>query len=85
MNYLSPAAKKILNDFVTVIWAAFIIYLAYLSYQLMGKLMVINQLSPALQIPMWAAYSSVPVGCTLMVFRLLQQFIREIKSKDKGV
>jgi TRAP-type C4-dicarboxylate transport system permease small subunit len=83
MNYLSEKNKKILNDFVRVIWIGFICILAYKSFQLTAMQFSRNQLSPALQIPMWIPYASVPVGCTLMIIRLIQRLVLEKLGKHK--
>ncbi len=81
MNYLSPAKQRILNDFVVVVWIGFIAYLAYVSFDLTARQFMLNQLSPALQVPMWLAYGSVPVGCSFMIFRLIQQMFKEYKAR----
>lgn len=40
--------------------------LIYFSVGLIGKLMKMNQVSPALHWPMWFMYLAVPAGCALM-------------------
>ena len=42
-----------------------------------------GQTSTAMHIPMWIAYASVPVGCTLMAFRLLQNAYFAIRNYKK--
>ena len=33
---------------------------------------------------MWIAYASVPVGCTLMTFRMIQNGIKDVKAVKNG-
>lgn len=41
--------------------------LIYVSVGLIGKLAGMNQVSPALHMPMWFMYLAVPAGCALML------------------
>ena len=43
--------------------------LMYFSADLIGKLVKMGQVSPALHLPMWFMYLSVPVGCGLMLMQ----------------
>lgn len=43
--------------------------LIYFSIDLIGKLVRMNQVSPALHLPMWFMYLAVPVGCGLMLIQ----------------
>lgn len=75
---LSDRGKDILDIIVIMIWTAFSIFLATRSGQLTSILFSRGQLSPAMRIPMGYAYASVPVGCGLMAFRLLQNLYKKI-------
>lgn len=37
-----------------------------------------NSFQPAMQLPMWVAYMSVPLGCLLMFIRLIQKLYHNI-------
>jgi len=64
-----------------IIWLAFAVFLAYISWKLTYLLFARNQLSAALRIPMGFAYASIPVGITLMVLRLLQSYYKSLKER----
>ena len=82
-KHLSDRGKDILDIIVIMIWAAFSIFLATKSGQLTGILFSRGQLSPAMRIPMGYAYASVPVGCGLMAFRLLQNLYKKIADLNR--
>jgi len=56
--------------------------LAYLSLKQTLRVMKAGQISPALEIPMWIAYLSIPAGTVLMLIRFLQQFWMRIQGKE---
>lgn len=66
-----------------VIWMAFAIFLAYISWKLTFLIFERGQLSAALRIPMGFGYASIPCGITLMIIRLLQNFHKNIKKKGR--
>jgi TRAP-type C4-dicarboxylate transport system permease small subunit len=78
---LSKRGNAILAFAVNLICILFCMILAYLSLQQMLRVMRAGQISPALEIPMWIAYLSIPAGTILMLIRFLQQFWRRIQGK----
>lgn len=50
------------------------------GWNMLSMQMETGQSSPALQIPMWIAYASVPVGFALMCFRIIQNLVIDLKS-----
>lgn len=65
---------------VTVLWMVFALFMTVKGFQLANILMGQGQLSPAMQIPMGFAYASVPVGCGLMLIRLIEKLYAEVKK-----
>lgn len=63
-----------------VIWLCFSVFLTYKGIQVVQMVVRMNQLSPAMRMPMVYAYLSVPVGCGLMSFRLVQVIIKTLKE-----
>lgn len=69
---------------------AFIIFLIFnivmlkLSADLLATIYQRNQLTPAMRVPMWLAYSAVPVGWFMMTVRLVQQGYLKRKAKKGG-
>ena len=81
---LSEKAQNIIGVIVYFIWLLFVIFLVVKGYELVGKLIVSGQTSTALHLPMWIAYASVPVGCTLMTIRMIQLGIETVKNRKAG-
>ncbi len=79
-NLLSEKKQLILDFVVQVIWLAFVVFLTYKSGILVRMLFGRGQLTPALRIPVAYAYLSVPVGCALMTFRLLQAMAAKLRA-----
>ena len=79
---LSKRGNAILAFIVNVICILFCILLAYLSLKQMLRVMRAGQISPALEIPMWIAYLSIPAGTVLMLIRFLQQFWMRIQGRE---
>ncbi len=78
---LSRKGNVILAFIVNVICILFCIILAYLSFKQMMRVKSAGQISPALEIPMWIAYLSIPAGTILMLIRFLQQIWMRIQGK----
>jgi C4-dicarboxylate transporter DctQ subunit len=78
---LSKRGNIALAFIVNVICILFCIVLAYLSSKQMLRVMRAGQISPALEIPMWIAYLSVPAGTALMLIRFIQQIWLRIQGK----
>lgn len=72
LNFLSGRGRLGLEYFVLGTWIAFSILMLALSIPLAQWMIRRGQLSPAMQIPMGFVYLCVPVGFSLMLFRLTQ-------------
>ncbi|MBQ9566026.1 MAG: TRAP transporter small permease [Synergistaceae bacterium] len=55
--------------------AAFCAALAWYGVRLVGFTLAHEQISPALELPMWIPYSAMPVGLTLMALHFLQKAV----------
>lgn len=69
--------------FILVIVLIFTITATVLGFQYAVRLHAMGQISPALAIPMWVMYGTIPVGCCLMSIRSVQHFVRECR-RDPG-
>jgi C4-dicarboxylate transporter DctQ subunit len=78
---LSKKGNAVLAFLVNVICILFCVLLAYLSIKQMMRVMRAGQISPALEIPMWIAYLSIPAGTILMLIRFVQQLWMRIQGK----
>ena len=90
LDEISPSFfKKVLYIVRILVVTAFCLIIVYLAFGILKAQMRMGQTSPALGIPIWMAYLSIPVGCFLMVVRTLQFSINKFKnewmSKNKEI
>jgi len=82
---ISKRASTILAFFVNIVAILFCILLAYYSFQQMSRVKAAQQISPAMELPMWIAYLSIPLGTVLMLIRYIQQIWMRIQGKTVEV
>ena len=68
----------ILEALVLVLWIAFAVFMVVKGRDVIAFVIKSKQRTPALRISMAIPYLSVPVGCGLMGYRILQNFIKSI-------
>lgn len=71
-----PIAQRIVQIFVFVLWLAFLVFVAYLSWESVVRQYGTGQVAPATQIPMYLIYLALPIGLALMAFRVTQHLVR---------
>ncbi len=74
--------RKYVVIFGETLFLVFSVWIAYLSIGLVEKQIMIEQLSPAMRIPMWVVYSAPLVGFSLTSLRVLQSIFYEIKHRN---
>lgn len=74
---LGPEAQKILELLITAVWVGFALFIAVKGFTLVMKVARYNQLSSALGLPMMYVHMAVPVGCALMVIRLIENTVKD--------
>jgi C4-dicarboxylate transporter DctQ subunit len=74
-----PKIRIVLEYFVNIVAIVFCLVLAYFSYRQMMRVYISGQISPAMELPMWLPYLSIPVGSALMAIRYLGEFRRRIR------
>lgn len=77
----TPKVKKILTAIAEILSAIFSFILAYFGYENTMLVFETSQLSPALRMPMWIVYVSIPIGCTIMAIRFIVNFWKTINDK----
>lgn len=82
MAYLSEKMRKAVSALVFVVSICFTLTMTYYGVTVISFTIKTAQVSPALQIPMWIPYLSVPFGFSLMSLRLIQEFIKLIRKWD---
>jgi TRAP-type C4-dicarboxylate transport system permease small subunit len=85
ISNFSPGLRFRVDIAALLIWIVFAGFLAWTGAILTRMLIIRNQLSPVLQIPMAIPYAAVPTGVTLMLFHLLEQLWDCLRTdrKDK--
>ena len=78
---LSPRANKILAFLVNLIGIFFTLVLIYFSFRQMMRVKIAHQVSPAMELPMWIAYLSIPLGMFFMLIRYIQQMVFRLQGK----
>lgn len=79
-HFKSPVYGEILKIFALILWIAFLIFLVYLSIRLVNNQLRFGQVSPANHIPMFLVYLGLPLGATLMTFRVAQHIYAETRE-----
>lgn len=70
-----------LDQFIASILCGFC---TYAGYQLTGLVLTTMQKSPAILLPMWLVYISLPLGCALMTIRFFVAGIVVLQNKNSG-
>ncbi|MCL6611681.1 MAG: TRAP transporter small permease [Peptococcaceae bacterium] len=83
-RYLKGKKKYAVDLAAIIVWFAFCLFLAVNGTYLVLDLMRKNSLSAAMEIPMYAAYASVPVGSGIMGLRLLPQIYDRVVALTRG-
>ena len=76
--------RSLIYLFVNIICLAFSLLMLTAGIRLIGSMMTNNQLSPAMEIPLWWIYLSIPVGGGIMTFRFVLLLIKNVKALVKG-
>jgi TRAP-type C4-dicarboxylate transport system permease small subunit len=81
-NVLNERQRKALETFALTVWFGFGVFVIYQGWKLALVILASGQKSPALGLPMFYAYASIPVGATLMNLRVIQCLYRLYRDPD---
>ncbi len=81
---LPPKANKALRVFANLIAAVFVAIFAVYAFKLTMQVIQLNQRSPAIYMPMWIVYSSMPLGGFLMAARFLELAYKTWKGSEEA-
>lgn len=84
VSRLPKIGQKACTVISTIIWIGFTIFMVYISVILTSSVMTGGQTGTGSGIPMWIPYSAIPVGMTLMLFRILQNCYYDLKALKGG-
>lgn len=71
--------QRIMDILSTIIWIALCIFLAVNGTKLTLALLQRHSTSPAMKIPMYMIYATLPISCGVMGLRLIQRVFEMIK------
>ena len=81
LQEMMPKEKQWIFDlFSLIMMTIFAVVFSYNATQVVLKVYQTGQLSPAMRLPMWIPYLSVPVGITLLGFRSIQNIYYLLKE-----
>ena len=82
-DFASLKVKKIMTCVISLLTAIIMFYLLYLSIYYVHSVYKLEYISPALQLPMWIFYLSVPIGFLMAGVEYTRTFIKNIREKDE--
>lgn len=77
----SPKAKKKLNIFIALLGVGLFTALGYLGYQQLLDERLLEITSESLNYPQWIYTTCIPVGCVLIIFRIVESALSEMREK----
>jgi TRAP-type C4-dicarboxylate transport system permease small subunit len=82
-NVLNERQRKILEAIALVVWFGFGVFVIYQGWKIALLILASKQRSPALGLPMFYAYVSVPIGATLMNLRIAECLYKLFKGPER--
>ncbi len=79
-NMIPDKPARFFAIFADLLFLFFAAFVTWKGIDVVGLIVRSDQVSAALEIPMWGVYSAVPVGFSLVMIRLLQSIILKIKE-----
>ncbi len=73
--------KSLLDYFIYTVGALFSAFMMVYGMRLVFSVMITNQVSPTMELPMEIIYASVPLGGALMFLRFITKIIEKAKQK----
>lgn len=75
--------KKSLMCVITILTGVIMFYLAYISIRYTINVFNLGRVTPALRIPMWIIYLTVPLGFILGGIEYIRAFVKNIQNKEE--
>jgi len=83
VGLLPDYVKPVVNIIRTLLILIFGLLVGYYAFAIILRQMRTNQISSAMQIPIWYVYSILPLGSMLIIARTLQSFFKN-RSAEKS-
>jgi len=75
--YVPPGVKKIMQILADAVFVIFSLIMIFYGFNEVAAVFSRGQLSPAMQLPVWLIYLSLPVGFTLTLIRMIERYIKD--------
>lgn len=76
-------AKKIMMCIISLLTGLIMLYLTYISIKYTISVLNLGRVTPALRIPMWIIYLTIPIGFLLGTVEYLKAFVVNIRHKGE--
>ena len=84
-DLFSPGSKKKVACLTCILTSTLMLLLAWFGMEMVKNQMIFDQRTPALGMPEWVAGVSIPLGATLIIFRVVQSYRSQIKEIDQSL
>ena len=84
MQFLTTTSEGYISLFFTLALMLVLLYFAWYSIVLLGKMDMMGRDTNILHIPYVAIYSVVPVGCLLMMWNYTQSIRKRLRAYKEG-
>ncbi len=81
-DYLSHRSRKLIATLIALTTSLVMFYLCYEAYLYVFDLKNLNRLSPALQFPVYAIYSIIPIGFGIAGMQYLISFLMNLTRRE---
>lgn len=72
-------SQELVNILVSLVWLATTLIVAYYGLEVVMKQMTLNVLTPAMRLPVWLGYLSIPACSAVVGIRLIIKIIDSMK------
>lgn len=84
VQFTPAGMRRYLQALGQFIAAAFTLLCLYAGYQATSLIITTSQRSPAMLMPMWIVYISIPIGCALMTIRFIVAGIAYLRDENSN-
>ncbi|MDR1316296.1 MAG: TRAP transporter small permease [Spirochaetales bacterium] len=85
LNLLPLRIRKIIQSLATIIVIIFLSIVVYYSVLLLQNIIMMEQDSPMLGIPMYIPYAAITIGCFMMEVRVFIKMIHDLRYPSAAI
>lgn len=84
-NILPDKGRQIISVIINIISVGFCVIIVYAGIGMVKNAIELDSMATSIEMPLWIAYTSVPVGMTLMLIQYIFKLVDSIKAlKEEG-